>query len=375
MVAKVPSSGGYFEGNIGGGFKMTTSCILFAIFVFVFGYLWFHLLPLQQIATLAGAAWIALFPSYWLSLFIWRKVFVSRVSGHDKAVLITGCSTGFGHGLAKRLAREGFLVFAGFRNATGDGVGELKSFSNIKILQLDVTVHEQVDSAFECVKKEIGNRVLWCVVSNAGIGSSGPLEFLPFEKVARVFDVNVFGALRVVKKFLPMLTESRGRVVAVGSLLGHFTLPMTGPYSMSKHALLSMMEAFRRDIPNIGVDFIVVEHGAYRTPMFNKCSTQLNHLAAEFKEQSPEDIATYHHKEIDESMKATVNCLELVLRDDVEEAVDVLETAVRETYPKTCYTTPFGMDSACTMFFTHAPSDIAEHVISLGQKIFPLFRK
>lgn len=354
---------------------MRTSWILFAIFVFLFCLLWSHLVPLQKIATFGGSVWITLSLSYWLSRFIWKQVFVSRVSGHGKAVLITGCSTGFGHGLAKRLAREGFLVFAGFRNADGDGVEQLKSFSNINILQLDVTVQEQVDDAYKAVNERLDNKVLWCVVANAGIGSGGPLEFLTTEAVVRVFDVNVFGALRVIKKFLPLLKKSRGRVVALGSPLGHFTLPMTGPYSMSKHAVVSMMDAFRRDIPNVGVDFIVVEPGVYRTPIQNKAATERSLLLAELKKQSPETIPSYRQEDIEVWMKTAGNGFELAMKTDIEEAVDVLENAVRETYPKTCYSTPFGLDSASATFFTHAPSEVADQVVSLMRKLFALTHK
>lgn len=313
--------------------------------------------------------WLTLSLSYWLSQFMWKNAFVRRVSGPGKAVLITGCSTGFGHGLAKRLAREGFLVFAGFRNSDGDGAEQLKSFSNIKILQLDVTVQEQVHAAFQAVNEHLDNRVLWCVVANAGIGSSGPLELLTTETVVSVFDVNLFGALRVIKKFLPLLKKSTGRVVAVGSPLGHFTLPMTGPYSMSKHALVSMMDAFRRDIPNIGVDFVAVEPGAYRTPIQDKATSQRNLFVAEFKKQSAEAIANYRQEDIEGLMKTVDNSFELVMRTDIEEAIDVLENAVRETYPKTSYSTPFGLDYASATFFTHAPSEIADKVLSVIQKL------
>lgn len=354
---------------------MRTSWTLFGAFMFLFWYLWSYLVPLHQIAAFTGSVWITVALSYWLARFVWKQAFVASVRGDGKAVLITGCSTGFGNGLAKRLAHNGFLVFAGFRNASCDGATQLKSLRNINILQLDVTKQEQVDEALETVTKHLENRVLWCVVANAGIASYGPLELITMETTSKVFDVNVFGALRVVKKFLPLLKECRGRVVAVASPLGHFTLPMTGPYSMSKHAVVAMLDAFRRDYPNIGVDFISIEPAVYSTPLLKKNCNQMELIMAELKNKSPGATANYRQDGLEEFMKTTIESFDLAVRDNIEEAVDVLENAVRETYPKTRYSSPLGVDAPITAVLTHAPTELADHVISLMTKLAFLLKK
>lgn len=353
---------------------MRTSWILFGVFVFMFWNSWSYLLPLKKVAAFFGSAWITVALSYWLSRLVWKQAFVTRVQGDGKAVLITGCSTGFGHGLAKRLARNGFLVFAGFRNTSCEGAEGLKSLSNIKILQMDVTKQEQVDEALEMVKKQLGNRVLWCVVANAGIASYGPIELISMETVFNVFDVNVFGALRVIKRFLPLLKESRGRVVAVASPLGHFTLPMTGPYSMSKHAVVAMLNAFRRDNPNIGVDFIAIDPAVYRTPLLKKNCNQMALLIAELEHTSPEHSANYHQDGLKEYMKTTIESFDVAVRENADEAVDVLENAVRETYPKTAYSSPLGIDAPFTAVFTHAPTEVADLAMSLMGKVPSLLK-
>lgn len=354
---------------------MRTSWILFGVFVFLFWYLWSYLVPLHPVAAFTGWACITVALSYWLSRFVWKQAFVTTVRGDGKAVLITGCSTGFGHGLAKRLAHNGFLVFAGFRNRNCDGAEELKTLPNMKILQMDVTKQEQVDKALETVKQQLENRVLWCVVANAGIASYGPIELISMETVFNVFDVNVFGALRVIKKFLPLLKESRGRVVAVASPLGHFTLPMTGPYSMSKHAVVAMLNAFRRDNPNIGVDFIAIDPAVYRTPLLKKNSNQMELLIAELEQKSPEESANYHQDGLKEYMKTTIENFEMAVRESPEEAIDMLENAVRETYPKTAYSSPAGLDAPFTVIFTHAPTELADHVMRLVGRIPPLLKR
>ncbi|KAH7939192.1 hypothetical protein HPB52_008134 [Rhipicephalus sanguineus] len=116
---------------------------------------------------------------------------------------------------------------------------------------------------------------LSAVVANAGIGSTGLLEWLTMDTVVDVFNINVFGVLRVAKKFLPLLKKSKGRLVTVASPLGRFTVPMSVPYCMSKHAVVSMMDGLRRECHGKGVDFVTVEPSAYRTEIFKAGSTPM----------------------------------------------------------------------------------------------------
>lgn len=348
---------------------MRTSWVLFGVSTLLFWRLWAFLVPLQQIAAFIGSVWIALVSSYWLSRFTWKRAFVTKVCGDGKAVLITGCDSGFGHRLAMRLSRDGFLVFAGCLDCTSGGAEELKSFSNIKILQLDVTKQEQVDDALKSVKEDLGQRVFWALVANAGISSSGLLEWMTMETVLGLFNVNVFGVLRVIKKFLPLLKKSGGRVVAVASPLGRFTLPMIGPYCMSKHAVVSMMDAFRREFHNKTVDFITVEPSAYRTPIFKLGSASIDLAMEEFKKQSPEVTSDYSHEDFEYWMMALEKGFESVLRDDPEEAVDVLERAVLETYPQALYRSPLGRDAPSMLLMQSVPSEVGDLVVRLMQKL------
>ncbi|XP_077528693.1 retinol dehydrogenase 7-like [Haemaphysalis longicornis] len=348
---------------------MRTSRVLFGVFTLLFWRLGSFLGPVRQIAAFVGSAWIALSFSYWLCRLSWKRAFVSKVRGDGKAVLITGCDSGFGHRLAKRIARQGFFVFAGCLDSNSGGAVELKSLSNIKILQLDVTKQKQVDEALESVKEDLGQRVLWSVVANAGVGATGLLEWMTMETVVGLFNVNVFGVLRVIKKFLPLLKKSGGRVVTVASPLGRFTLPMIGPYCMSKHAVVSMMDAFRREAHNKSVDFVTVEPSAYRTPIFKPGSTLIDLTMEEFKKQAPEVTADYSHEDIEEWMKTLEKGFEAILRDDPEEAVDVLERAVRETYPQALYRSPLGLDAPSMFLMQYVPSEVGDLLVRLMQKV------
>lgn len=347
---------------------MRTSWTLFFTLLFLLWSLWNYLTPLREISVIIGSVWVALWVSYKLSGLV-STAFVSEVCGEGKAVLITGCDTGFGHRLAKRLSCKGFMVFAGCLSSKSDGAAELKLRPNISVLQLDVTDQKQIDDALVAVKEQLDSRVLWSVVANAGIGTGGLLEWLTTETIAKVFDVNVLGTLRVIKKFLPLLRKSQGRVVTLASPLGHFTVPMVAPYCMTKHAVVSMMDAFRRECSAKGVDMVTVEPSAYRTGIVSMYNVPKEHVMLELRKQPAEVIADYSDAEIDDMLRVMDKFTQLLIRDDPEECVDILERAVRETHPKTHYQSPWGLDQLYPLLILSLPSEAADLIFSLTRRL------
>lgn len=346
-----------------------TPWVLFLVLLFLLWNFWNFLTPLHEISLVVGSVWVAVKLSYTLSRYLSRCAFVTEVQGDGKAVLITGCDTGFGHRLAKRLSDKDFLVFAGCLNSNSDGANELKHRKNIIVLQMDVTKQEQVHDAFVAVKEKLGARVLWSVVANAGIGSSGLLEWTTMETITKMFDVNLFGVLRVIKRFLPLLRKSQGRVVTVASPLGRLTLPMVAPYCMTKAAVISMMDAFRRECQGKGVDFVTVEPAAYRTPITWMFLASKDHVMRELGKQDPEVIADYSQEEIDEWLKVSDKCSGPLIRKEPEECVDVLEKAVRETQPMTHYWSPWGFDLLYLSAILSLPSDVVDAATAVIRKI------
>jgi|TARA_B110000090_G_C13286865_1_gene410333 NAD(P)-dependent dehydrogenase (short-subunit alcohol dehydrogenase family) len=174
------------------------------------------------------------------------------------AVLVTGASSGIGLSAAKRLKQEGLTVFAAHRKAQDAIV--LESFGLIPIL-LDVTIPAHIEAAFQTIQQS--QVPLVGIVNNAGSTTKKPLETVHMSTVRQVFDVNVFGALAVTQRFLPLLrdTVSNGggaRVVFIGSVSGIISLPLNGVYSMSKYALEAMADTLRRELykSNIAVSMV-----------------------------------------------------------------------------------------------------------------------
>ena len=188
-------------------------------------------------------------------------------SGSNRAVLVTGASTGIGYACALELANAGYAVYASVRN-DADAQRLRTAHAAIAPLRFDVTDAAAVRASADLVRN--AGRSLHAVVSNAGIAVAGPLEFLPLDDLRRQFEINVFGAVAVTQAFLPLLRASRGRVVFMGSASGRIAPPFVGAYAASKHALEAIADAMRLELRPFGIDVSIVDPGNVRTPIWQK---------------------------------------------------------------------------------------------------------
>ena len=149
----------------------------------------------------------------------------------QKAILITGASTGIGRSMAELMASEGHFVYAGARK--DKDMEELNAIENIMAIRLDVTDQPQIDAAVKTIEAE--GRGLYGLINNAGVGVIYPLIEVPESEFDFQMDVNLYGPYRVTKAFAPMIIESKGRISTTGSISGILSGPLFGVYSMSKH--------------------------------------------------------------------------------------------------------------------------------------------
>ena len=193
------------------------------------------------------------------------------MENEDRAVVITGASTGIGEATAYLLARHGFRVFAAVRREE-DAVRLKASGLPMETLLLDVTDTSSVSKAGRQVREATGGK-LFGLVNNAGIVVAGPLECLPIAELEKQLDINVVGPVRVTQEFLPMLRAARGRIVMMSSVAGRSALPMVGAYSASKFALEAIADTWRVELYRWGIEVVLVEPGATRTPIWDKSAT------------------------------------------------------------------------------------------------------
>lgn len=189
----------------------------------------------------------------------------------QRAVLVTGASSGIGRTITERLAREGFFVYAGARKA--EDLAALSAIPNVQGVRLDVTVPGDIAGAVETVRT--GGRGLYGVVNNAGIAIVAPLIEVPERELQSLFDVNVFGPYRITKAFAPMVIESRGRIVTISSISGILSGPYFGPYSMSKHAVEAFGDALGAEMQRFGVGVSLIEPGNYRSEIGRNTMAQV----------------------------------------------------------------------------------------------------
>lgn len=195
---------------------------------------------------------------------------------HSAAVLITGASTGIGRSTALLLDQQGFLVFAGVRKAK-DGQSLQKEASNrLTPVILDVTDPKTIEMAYEQVKIAVRDSGLRALINNAGIVSTGAIEYTSMEKAKEVFDVNLFGVLSVTQAFLPLLRLANGqngvyaRILNVGSIGGRVPMPFLSFYNASKAALASVCASLRMELAPWNIEVILIEPGAILTPIWDK---------------------------------------------------------------------------------------------------------
>lgn len=187
-----------------------------------------------------------------------------------KQVLVTGASSGIGRATALRLAASGIRVFAACRRREDGAALQAVAPADLLIpVVLDVARQETIDACFAFVASETGGR-LDGLVNNAGIGVSIPMEIAPIAAVRAAFEVNLFGQLAVTQTFLPLLPRGSGRIVNLGSVGAHITIPFGGVLCGSKAAFESFSDALRLELRPLGIHVVIIQPGSIKTPAVEK---------------------------------------------------------------------------------------------------------
>ncbi|XP_068438801.1 11-beta-hydroxysteroid dehydrogenase type 2 [Clinocottus analis] len=187
---------------------------------------------------------------------------------HGKAVLITGCDSGFGNAMAKHLDAIGFEVFATVLNLSGDGARELQRTcsARLTLLQVDITQPQQVQQALLDTEAKLGLKGLWGLVNNAGVCVNfGDVELSLMSNFRGCMDVNFFGTLSVTKSFLPLLRQAKGRIITISSPAGDQPFPCLAAYGASKAALNLLINTLRHELEPWGVQVCTILPSSFKT--------------------------------------------------------------------------------------------------------------
>jgi NADP-dependent 3-hydroxy acid dehydrogenase YdfG len=158
---------------------------------------------------------------------------------------------------------------------------------NLEVVELDVTSDESVSKATAYINQKTGG--VDVVVNNAGIYGGGLDESFSVQDYKNIFEVNVFGVLRVVRGFLPaMRKRNTGLFVQISSVMGRIVMPFAGAYTSSKWAIEAVAETLRYELAPQGIDSVIVQPGAFPTEIFSKTYHGENEsVTAEYTQTQP----------------------------------------------------------------------------------------
>jgi NAD(P)-dependent dehydrogenase (short-subunit alcohol dehydrogenase family) len=181
------------------------------------------------------------------------------MSKSDRGVaLVTGASSGIGLATAKALKHAGYRVFGTSRKAVA------RTPDGITMLVCDVTDESSVQKAVDEILSKAGRIDL--LVNNAGIGLLGGAEESSSAQTQALFDVNVFGVIRVTNAVLPVMRRQQmGRIINMSSILGLIPSPYNALYASTKHAIEGYSESLDHEVRTFGVRVVLVEPGLTRT--------------------------------------------------------------------------------------------------------------
>ncbi|MBV9221629.1 MAG: SDR family oxidoreductase [Methylobacteriaceae bacterium] len=188
----------------------------------------------------------------------------------EKAVLITGSSSGIGRACVLLLVKRGFQVFAGVRKVADGDALQAAAGVGVTPVVMDVTDAASIAAAAREVTSQLDKRGLSGLVNVAGIGLTGPLEYVALDDLRKIFEVNVFGQFAVIQAFMPLIRKGCGRIVNMGSVGAHIAIPFGGPLAASKSAFGSLNDSLRLELQPFGIRVCVIEPASIHTPAVDK---------------------------------------------------------------------------------------------------------
>ncbi|VVE03079.1 short-chain dehydrogenase [Pandoraea horticolens] len=191
----------------------------------------------------------------------------------SKILLITGVSSGFGRALAQEALDAGHKVVGTVRTAHAKHDFESLSATAAFGRELDVTDFEVIDDVVSDIEASVGP--VDVLINNAGYGHEGILEESPLSEMRRQFDVNVFGAVAMMKAVLPFMRQRRrGHILNITSMGGHITMPGIAYYCASKFALEGISESVGKEVKPLGIAVTAVAPGSFRTDWAGRSMTR-----------------------------------------------------------------------------------------------------
>ena len=178
--------------------------------------------------------------------------------------LITGASAGFGRAFAEAAVEAGHTVVGTVRREDDRTAFEAMHKRRARAVIVDVTQFDTIGPVIGKIEEDIGP--IDVLVNNAGYGHEGMLEESPLADLIHQFEVNVFGAVAMIKAVLPAMRQRRcGHIINITSMAGYMSMPGIAYYSGSKFALEGISEALAKEVKGLGIKVTAIAPGSFRT--------------------------------------------------------------------------------------------------------------
>lgn len=203
------------------------------------------------------------------------------MSSIEKQFLITGVSSGFGRAFAQAALEKGHRVVGTVRDEEAAALFESLAPGRAMAVRLDVTDIEAIEPAVAGIERTIGP--VDVLINNAGYGHEGTLEESPIEEMRRQFEVNVFGAVGMMKAVLPFMRRRRaGHITNITSMGGFITMPGIAYYCGSKFALEGISEVLAKEVKAFGIAVTAVAPGSFRTDWAGRSMIRTDRSIADY---------------------------------------------------------------------------------------------
>ncbi|XP_040207247.1 D-beta-hydroxybutyrate dehydrogenase, mitochondrial-like [Rana temporaria] len=299
-----------------------------------------------------------------LSIVIFARRRRNRVflDPEERAVLITGCDSGFGNQLARRLLDMGFMVFATCLFPEGEGAQSLINHSSsgkVRVVRLDVTSDKEVAEVKQYVQDNLPAKGLWGIVNNAGISTWGRFDWHTIEESRRILDINLLGSIRITLAFSPLIQKNKGRMVFMSSISSYLSA-MNGIYAMSKAGMEKFCDSLRLDMMRNGVRVCLIQPGNYTqaTNLLPQKSTDdiWNSLSADAKEGIS--------KEYVEKANHFVNLSLSKGSSKGHEVIDAIVDALTSDTPKPRYLVASIAEKISVYLYLWLPTSLFDKILS-----------
>lgn len=299
-----------------------------------------------------------------LSIVIFARRRRNRVflDPEERAVLITGCDSGFGNQLARRLHDMGFTVFATCLFPEGEGAQSLLNYSSsgkMRVIRLDVTSDKEVAEVKQYVQDNLPAQGLWGIVNNAGISMWGRFDWHTIEEYRRILDINLLGSIRITLAFSPLIQKSKGRMVFMSSISSYLSA-MNGIYAMTKAAMEKFGDSLRLDMMQNEVKVCLIEPGNYA----QATNIQPRKSADDIWNSLSADAKESYSKEYVEKVNNFVNLSLSKGSSKGHEVVDAIVDALTSATPKPRYLVASIAEKISVYLYLWLPTSLFDKILS-----------